>query len=122
MGKGGELGAREVCKDEGKEDGRILARFAACVASRVGIEGLWRGQEEMVMSYWGDHGYFVDGTPEGQASNVCGRGRAVAGQLGKKRILERWRRHHAWTDIQGRDGREGLHKSDEMMHGDVEIA
>lgn len=76
MGKGGELGAREVCKDEGKEDGRILARFAACVASRVGIEGLWRGQEEMVMSCWGDHGYFVDGTPEGRQA-MC----AVAGAL-----------------------------------------
>ena len=106
MGKGGELGAREVCKDEGKEDGRILACFAACVVSRVGIEGLWRGQEDMVMSCWGDHGCFVDGTPEGRRA-MC----AAAGALCLDSLERRgyWRGGgaimHGQTSKGGRDER-----------------
>ena len=42
-GKDGELCARDVRKDEGKGDGRVLARLAACVAGGVRLEGLRRG-------------------------------------------------------------------------------
>ena len=46
----------------------------------------------------------------------------MLGQLGKKTRLERWRDHHAWVEMQGVMWKEELYKSDETMHGGVEMA
>jgi len=39
MSKGGEQGAGDVRKDEGKGGGQVFVRLAACVARGVGFEG-----------------------------------------------------------------------------------
>ena len=57
---------RDVSKGEGKGDGWVLERLAACVARGVGLEGLWRGQDDTMLECWHHHGCFVDSTREGR--------------------------------------------------------
>lgn len=67
-------------KDEGKGDRHVLARLTTCVTG-AGLEGLRRGQDDMMLECWSDNGWFTDSTQEGrQAMRVAAD---VLGQLGK---------------------------------------
>ena len=70
----------------------------------------------MVVDCWGDHGCFVDGTPEGRRATSMS---ADASCLESLDSLERrgyWRGEGSSITMRGQTykrGREGLHKSDD---------